>query len=103
MRLKTVLLLLLPACKAIFANDIRYTNDTVRLEPNQLIAHGALIAVGVLGVGVKPFVQARKWINHEIGIHKCSPADDILTYAPIVCYAGLDRVGIRSRRPLARS
>lgn len=99
MRLKIVLLAFLTALQTIFAQD-RYTNDTVRFEPKQLIVPGALITVGALGVGVKPFVKARKWINNEIGIHKCSPADEILTYAPLVCYAGLDFVGVRSRRPL---
>lgn len=98
MKVKIVLLTLLLAVQSIFANE--YTNDTVRFEPKQLIAPGALITVGALGVGVKPFVQARKWINTEIGVHKCSPADDILQYAPLVCYAGLDFVGVHSRRPI---
>lgn len=99
MRLKIVLIALLAATQTIFAHNTHdYTNDTVRFEPKQLIAPGALITVGALGVSVKPFVRARKWVNHEIGIHRCSPADEILTYAPLVCYAGLDFVGVHSRR-----
>lgn len=99
MRIKIVLLTFFLTVQSIFAHE--YTNDTVRFEPKQLIAPGALITVGALGVGVKPFVQARKWINAEIGVHKCAPADDILQYAPLVCYAGLDFVGVPSRRPIA--
>lgn len=98
MKIKIVLLTILLSFQSIFARE--YTTDTVRFEPRQLIAPGALITVGALGVGIKPFVQARKWINSEIGIHKCSPADDILQYAPLVCYVGLDYCGVPSRRPL---
>lgn len=98
MRVKIVLLTLLLSVQSIFAHD--YNPDTVRFEPKQLIAPGVLITVGALGVGIKPFVQARKWINTEIGVHKCSPADDILQYAPMVCYVGLDFVGVQSKRPL---
>lgn len=98
MRFKVVLLSLLLSLQSAFAYE--YSNDTVRFEPKQLIAPGALITVGALGVGVKPFVKARKWINGEIGVHKCSPADDILQYAPLVCYACLEYAGVPSRRSL---
>lgn len=97
MRIKVVLLTLLLSLQSVFA--YAYSYDTVRFEPKQLIAPGALITVGALGVGVKPLVKARKWINGEIGVHKCSPADDFIQYAPLVCYLGLDYAGAHSRRP----
>lgn len=86
---------------AVSADSIeRVPIDTVRFTPGQLIVPGALITVGALGVGVKPFVQARKWVNHEIGIHKCSPADDIIQYLPLAAYMALDYAGVKSRRPV---
>ncbi len=97
MRLKILLLALLLSFQSVFAHE--YSNDTVRFEPKQLIVPGALITVGALGVGVKPLVKARKWINSEIGVHNCNPADEILMYLPVVCYAGLDFCGVPSRRP----
>ena len=93
-----VLTAMLSVLQSSFAKE--YTPDSSRFEPKQLIAPGALITTGALFVGIKPLVQARKWVNQEIGIHKCSPADDILQYAPLVCYAGLDFIGLPSRRPL---
>lgn len=98
MRIKVVLLTLLLSLQSVFAYE--YSDDSVRFEPKQLIAPGALITVGALGVGVKPFVKARKWINGEIGIHKCSPADDVIQYVPLVCYACLDYSGVPARRSL---
>lgn len=98
MRIKIVLLTLLLSVQSIFARE--YVNDTVRFEPKQLIAPGVLITVGSLGVGVKPFVKARKWINGEIGIHSCKPVDDILQYAPLAGYVCLDYIGVPSRRSL---
>ena len=96
MRIKIVLLTILLSFQSIFADE--YSNDTVRFEPKQLIAPGALITVGALGVGIKPLVKARKWINSEIGVHKCSPADDVIQYLPLVCYACLDYSGVPARR-----
>lgn len=83
------------------ASDSTHTEgiDTVRFTPQQLIVPGTLIAVGAVAVGVKPLVQARKWINSEIGIHKCSPYDDYLQYLPAAGYLFLDFAGVKSRRP----
>ena len=73
--------------------------DTVKFSARQLIVPGALITVGAVAVGVPPFVQARKWINNEIGIHNCAPYDDYLRYLPAAGYLFLDFAGVKSRRP----
>lgn len=93
-----VLTALLSVLQSAFAKED--TTDSTRFEPKQLIAPGVLITTGALCVSIKPLVQARKWVNKEIGTHKCSPADDILQYAPIVGYVGLEYVGLPSRRPI---
>lgn len=93
-----VLTAMLSVLQSAFAKE--YTPDSTRFEPKQLIAPGVLITTGALFVGIKPLVQARKWVNREIGVHECSPADDILQYAPLVCYAGLEYVGLPSQRPI---
>ncbi|MDE6262176.1 MAG: hypothetical protein K2M09_02585, partial [Muribaculaceae bacterium] len=80
-RVIVVLTALLSVLQSSFAKE--YTPDSSRFEPKQLIAPGALITAGALCVGIKPLVQARKWVNNEIGIHKCAPADDILQYVPL--------------------
>ncbi|MBD5359383.1 MAG: phosphatase PAP2 family protein [Bacteroides sp.] len=97
-RVIVVLTALLSVLQSSFAKE--YTPDSSRFEPKQLIAPGALITAGALCVGIKPLVQARKWVNNEIGIHKCAPADDILQYVPLVGYLGLEYVGVPSRRPI---
>lgn len=101
MRFIALLLALAIALQPLSARNYEeYPNDTVRFEPKQLIAPGALITVGALAVGIKPMVQARKWINSEIGIHKCSPADDVLQYLPAAAYLGLEYTGLKCRRPI---
>lgn len=73
--------------------------DTVKFTPQQLIVPGSLITVGALAVGIKPLVQARKWINGEIGLHNCAPYDDYIQYLPAAGYLFLDFAGVKSRRP----
>lgn len=97
-RVLLILLTLLLTLQPLSAKE--YPNDTVRFEPKQLIAPGVLITVGALGVGIKPFVQARKWINQEIGVHRCRPADDIAQYLPLAAYVGLEYTGVTCRRPI---
>jgi len=74
--------------------------DVTRFRPQQLIAPAALVTVGALAVGIKPFVQARKWINKEIGLHRCGPADDYIQYLPLASYMFLDYCGVHARRPI---
>lgn len=73
--------------------------DTVKFTPQQLILPGSLIAVGAVCVATPPLKQARKWINNEIGIHKCAPYDDLIQYLPVAGYLFLDFCGVESRRP----
>lgn len=73
--------------------------DTVKFSARQLIVPGALITVGAIAVGVPPLVQARKWINSEIGLHNCAPYDDYIQYLPAAGYLFLDFAGVKSRRP----
>lgn len=94
-----VLTTLLSVLQSAFAGEYS-PQDSTRFQPKQLIAPGVLITTGALCVGIKPLVQARKWVNQEIGVHKCSPADDILQFAPLVCYVGLDFIGLPSDRPI---
>lgn len=95
------LLVALVIVSPVYGNDSirRAETDTVKFTPQQLIVPGALVAVGALGVAVPPFVQARKWINKEIGRHEIVPVDDYLQYAPLVGYMFLDFAGVKSRRP----
>lgn len=85
-----------PNDTSIVAADTTGTKFNAR----QLIAPAALITVGALGVGIKPFVQARKWVNKEVGLHKCSPVDDYLQYLPLAGYLVLDYCGVEARRPI---
>lgn len=97
-----ILIVLLTAVGPVAANPDsirREATDSVRFTPGQLIVPGALITVGALGVGVKPLRQARIWVNNEIGVHNCSPADDIIRYLPLAGYLTLDFAGVRARRP----
>lgn len=75
------------------------STDTVKFTPQQLIVPSALIAVGAVSVATPPLKQARKWINNEIGIHRCAPYDDILQYLPAAGYLFLDFAGVKARRP----
>ena len=72
--------------------------DTLHFTPQQLILPGALITAGALCVSIPPFVKARKWVNKEIGVHKITPVDDYLQYAPLAGYVFLDFAGVKSRR-----
>ncbi len=100
-RLTTLLIVITLAISQVYGRDSvqPVEIDTVKFTPQQLILPGALITVGALGVATPPFVKARKWINQEIGIHKCAPADDILQYLPAAGYLFLDFAGVKSRRP----
>lgn len=93
-----VLTAMLSVLQSAFAKE--YTPDSTRFEPTQLIAPGVLITTGALCVGIKPLVKARKWVNKEIGVHPCDPADDILQYAPLVGYVGLEYLGVKTDRPI---
>ncbi len=73
--------------------------DTVKFTPRQLILPGSLIAVGAVAIATPPLKQARKWVNREIGIHRCDPYDDVIQYLPGAGYLFLDFAGVRSRRP----
>lgn len=73
--------------------------DTLHFTPRQLILPGALITAGALCVGIEPLVQARKWVNKEIGVHDVVPVDDYLQYAPLAGYVFLDFAGVKSKRP----
>lgn len=72
--------------------------DTVKFEVRQLIVPASMITAGALFVGIEPFKQARTWVNETIGVHKCSPTDDILQYLPMASYLFLDFAGVESRR-----
>lgn len=104
--MKKVIILLVASvlcmAQAMASDSVRTATggiDTVRFTPQQLIAPGALITVGALAVGIKPLAQARKWINSEVGIHRCAPYDDYLQYLPAAGYLLLDFAGVKSRRP----
>lgn len=96
-------LITLVCCLITFAQvraEEPYRTDTVRFEAKQLIAPAALITVGALGVSCKPFKQARLGINDAIGVHKCAPVDDILQYAPMAAYLGVEYLGAPCRKPI---
>lgn len=97
----TILLAVAVLVVPVYGNDsVRSEGiDTVKFTPQQLIVPGALITVGALAVGVPPLVQARKWVNEEIGRHDIVPIDDYLQYAPLAGYLFLDFAGVKSRRP----
>lgn len=95
-----IIALLLITGQAVADDSVRPAEtDTVKFTPQQLIVPGSLITVGALAVGIKPLVQARKWINEEIGLHNCEPYDDYLQYLPAAGYLFLDFAGLKSRRP----
>lgn len=100
-RLLALVILLGAMFPRVAADDsvASYETDTVRFTPRQLIAPAALITVGSLGVSLKPFKQARTWVNNEIGVHKCGPYDDIMQYIPGAAYLFLDFTGIKARKP----
>lgn len=97
-RLIVALTAMLSVLQSALATD--YTPDSTRFHPNQLIAPGVLITTGALCVSIPPLVKARKWVNHEIGVHPCAPADDILRFAPLAAYVGLEYAGLHTDRPL---
>lgn len=98
-RVLTILLAILTALQPLRAAEPDAPTDTVRFEPRQLIAPVAMIAAGSLCVSLQPLKQARTWVSDEIGLHRCSPADDVLQYLPAAGYLFLDFAGVKSRRP----
>ena len=100
-RVLTIMTALIVAVQGCLASSdsTKYTNDTVKFEVKQIIAPTSMIAAGALFVGIKPLVQARKWVNKEVGVHK-TKADEYIQYLPAAAYLGLEYTGLKCRRPI---
>ena len=100
-RLLLILIAIMSVIGPVRAQDsVRaVTTDTLRFTPQQLILPGTLLATGALFVGIPPLVDARKWVNEQIGVHKIVPVDDYLQYAPFAVYELLGLTGVKCKRP----